>query len=71
MSPMQTLEREKLNSTIMELDDDAYYNVASYVSYLIARQRIEDADDIADCEARKDEPSEPLEDVLKELGLDG
>lgn len=71
MSPMQTLEREKLNSAIMELDEEAYCNVASYVSYLVARQRAEDAEDIADCEARKGEPSEPIEDVLKELGLDG
>lgn len=71
MTAAQTLEREKLNNAIIELDEEAFRHVASYVSYLVARQRAEDAEDIADCEARKDEPSEQIEDVLKELGLDG
>ncbi|MBR4400966.1 MAG: hypothetical protein IKT09_04655 [Synergistes sp.] len=70
MSPAQTLEREKAAGVFLSLDDENFDRAASYIRYLAEMERLEDKEDIAYIEAHKDEPSVPLSDVLKRLGLE-
>jgi len=69
MSPTKTMEREKAANIFLSLDEENFDRAASYIAYLAEMERLEDEDDIAYIEAHKDEPSVPLSDVLKELGL--
>lgn len=69
MSPAQIQERAKEVDVFLSLGDENFDRAASYINYLAEMERLEDEEDIAYIEAHKDEPSVPLEDVLKELGL--
>lgn len=69
MFPTRTLEREKAANIFLSLDEENFDRAASYIAYLAEMERLEDEEDIAYIEAHKDEPSVPLSDVLKELGL--
>ncbi len=69
MSPTRTMEREKAANIFLSLDEENFDRAASYIAYLAEMERLEDEEDIAYIEAHKDEPSVPLSDVLKELGL--
>lgn len=69
VSPTRTMEREKAANIFLSLDEENFDRAASYIAYLAEMERLEDEEDIAYIEAHKDEPSVPLSDVLKELGL--
>ena len=69
MSPTRTMEREKAANIFLSLDKENFDRAARYIAYLAEMERLEDEEDIAYIEAHKDEPSVPLSDVLKELGL--
>lgn len=66
----QTLEQAKgielqpLLRRISALPDNSLLRLADFVEELI--EELEDAEDIADIEARKDEPSVPFEEVIAE-----
>lgn len=69
MSPAQIRERAKEADIFLSLGDENFDRAASYINYLAEMERLEDEEDIAACEARKNEPLIPLADVLKELGI--
>ncbi len=61
-----TAEKRELLQLIDHLHEEDVGKVFSYASYLHFLEEREDADDVACAEARKDEPSVPLSDVLKD-----
>jgi hypothetical protein len=69
MTTQTATKHKTLSQLINVLSAEATEQAIDYIEYLVARDARENADDIAYIEAHKDEESVPLEDALKELGL--
>ena len=63
MATVRLTEREQLIETILQMSEDQIMAVAEFI------QNLEDNEDLAIIEARKDEVGIPLDDALKELGF--
>jgi hypothetical protein len=61
---VEAVELQPLIRRISALPDTSLLKLADYVEELI--EELEEAEDIADIEARKDEPSVPFEEVIAE-----
>lgn len=62
----QTIDKDTLNA-IMELSDTAKEKLRNYVSFLRYEEWLEeqeDAEDLADIEARRNEPTIPFEAIV-------
>ena len=61
----EPVEIQPLLRRISALPDSSLLKLADYVEELI--EELEEAEDVADIEARKDEPTIPFEEVVKEI----
>lgn len=70
MPMTQTVEREKTVGAILGMDDETFSKAESYIEFLLEQERREDEDDAAYAEAHKNEPTVPIRQALRELGLE-
>ena len=62
---VESVELQPLIRRISALPDSVLYRIDALVEEII--EELEEAEDIADIEARKDEPSVPFEEVIAEI----
>ena len=55
---------------IRNLPPEDVEKVASYAAFLNYQRNLEDAEDLRVAQERRNEPSVPLRDILKEMSLD-
>jgi hypothetical protein len=65
LEQVEVVELQPLVRRISALPSNSLLKLADYVEELI--EELEDEEDIADIEARKDEPSVPFEEVIAEI----
>ena len=69
MTQAQIAERKETMETILAMDEENYARLVDYIKFLRFMDEQEDAEDAAYCEAHRNDPSVPLEQVLEELGI--
>ena len=69
MAVAASQEKEELRTIVDSMSPDDIRKLLDYAAFLRFLEDREDAEDAAYIAAHKDEPSIPLEEALKELGL--
>jgi hypothetical protein len=66
-----TVERKELHQVIEDLSDSAILQIKGYIERIREEEieEREEAEDVVCIDARRDEPTIPLEEVLKKHGL--
>ena len=67
--PATNTEQKTFLELMNSLEEDDVEKVISYAAYLRHLEEREEEEDIAYIEAHRGDPSVPLEDALRELGL--
>ena len=62
--------RRDMYRLIRNLPPEDVEKVASYAAFLTYQRNLEDAEDLRVAQERRNEPSVPLRDLLKEMSLD-
>lgn len=62
--------RRDMYRLIRNLPPEDVEKVASYAAFLNYQRNLEDAEDLRVAQERRNEPSVPLRDILKEMSLD-
>ena len=70
MTQVVAAKRKSLYRQLKNLTEEDLDRVSHYAAFLQYLEDLEDEEDIVWIEAHKDDPTVPLEDALKALGLD-